>query len=209
MHEPWFRHGLDAHSLMLVWQLGPGERAPAVGMPIPTGLWQDPLQDPRRRLGCSQSPALCPPRRQPVPMAGRRHHRSPQSPPPGSLTTEALPAGAHVAAGHVPAGATVGTRVGLTLIVVHITVGAAPPGVTVTLVPAQGTAGWFTRAHAPVSAATLRSDGTEGLVPSDTRSPLKGGNSTPSPETGVTLPLGQRLAQGSGQTTHHSATMWP
>ena len=55
------------------------------------------------------------------------------------LTTEALPAGAYVAAGHVLAGAPVDAGVRLTLVVVDVTVGPAPPGVTVTLVPAEAT----------------------------------------------------------------------
>ena len=55
------------------------------------------------------------------------------------LTTEALAAGAHVAAGHVLAGAPVDAGVRLTLVVVDVTVGPTPPGVTVTLVPAEAT----------------------------------------------------------------------
>ena len=37
IHVPWFRHGLDAHSLMLVWQLGPGERGNAVSVAVTPG----------------------------------------------------------------------------------------------------------------------------------------------------------------------------
>lgn len=59
-----------------------------------------------------------------------------RSPP---LTTEAFPAGAHVAAGHVPAGAAVDAGVRLTLVVVNVAVGPTPPRVTVTLIPAGGT----------------------------------------------------------------------
>jgi hypothetical protein len=58
---------------------------------------------------------------------------------PALLTTEASPAGAHIAAGHVFAGATIDTRVRLTLIVVDVTVCPTPPGVTVTLVPGKVT----------------------------------------------------------------------
>lgn len=54
-----------------------------------------------------------------------------------TLTTEAFSAGAHVATGHVLAGATVDTRVGLALIVVDITVRSTPPRGTVTLVPTE------------------------------------------------------------------------
>lgn len=59
-----------------------------------------------------------------------------RSPP---LTTEAFRAGAHVAAGHVPAGAAVDAGVRLTLVVVNVAVGPTPPRVTVTLIPAGGT----------------------------------------------------------------------
>lgn len=51
--------------------------------------------------------------------------------------TEAFSAGAYVAAGHVLAGATVDTRVGLALIVVDVTVCSTPPRGTVTLVPVE------------------------------------------------------------------------
>lgn len=53
---------------------------------------------------------------------------------PTTLTTEAFSAGAYVATGHVFAGATVDTRVGLTLIVVDVTVCPTPPRGTVTFV---------------------------------------------------------------------------
>lgn len=176
MHEPWFRHGLDAHSLMLVWQLGPGEREPVVGEPVTAGPWKDPA------VGASLPPRLqAEPRAAPIPAAagahgGREAARWPQSPPPGLLlTTEALAAGAHIAAGHVSAGAAVCTRVGLTLVVVHVTVGPAPPGVTVTLVPAERTTERLTCARAPSSATVLWSDATEGLVHSGPLSPLEWG----------------------------------
>lgn len=58
---------------------------------------------------------------------------------PAPLTTEAFPARTHVAAGHVPAGAAVDTGVRLTLVAVDVTVRPTPPGVTVTLVPAEVT----------------------------------------------------------------------
>ena len=51
--------------------------------------------------------------------------------------TEAFSAGAYVATGHVLAGATVDTRVGLTLVVVDVTVCSTPPRGTVTLVPIE------------------------------------------------------------------------
>lgn len=176
-------HIIDARALV---QARVGRTLVDVGLAV--GAWRESASGRHAHphgavagstAGPSSSPGLQPePRAAPTPAAagahgGREAPRVAPEPParPGSLTTEALAAGAHVAAGHVPAGATVGTRVGLTLVVVHVTVGAAPPGVTVTLVPAQGTAGWFTRTHAPVSTATLRSDGTEGLIPSDPRSP--------------------------------------
>lgn len=54
---------------------------------------------------------------------------------PTTLTTEAFSTGAYVATGHVLAGATVDTRVGLTLVVVDVTVCSTPPRGTVTLVP--------------------------------------------------------------------------
>lgn len=50
------------------------------------------------------------------------------------LTTESLVAGAKVAAGHVLAGSTVHTRVGLAFVVVDVTVGPTPARVAVTLV---------------------------------------------------------------------------
>lgn len=49
-----------------------------------------------------------------------------------TLTTEAFPAGADVATGHVLAGATVHAGVGFTLIVVNVTVCPAPARVAVT-----------------------------------------------------------------------------
>lgn len=51
--------------------------------------------------------------------------------------TEAFPAGAHVAAGHVPAGAAIDAGVRLTLVVVNVAVGPTPPRVTVTLIPIE------------------------------------------------------------------------
>lgn len=51
-----------------------------------------------------------------------------------SLTTEALPAGADVATGHVLAGATIHAGIGFTLIVVNVTVCPTPARVAVTLV---------------------------------------------------------------------------
>lgn len=56
---------------------------------------------------------------------------------PTTLTTEAFSAGAYVAAGHVFAGTTIDTRVGLTLVVVDVTVCSTPPRGTVTLVPTK------------------------------------------------------------------------
>lgn len=58
---------------------------------------------------------------------------------PAPLTTETFPACAHVAAGHVFAGAAIDTRVRLTLVVVDVTVCPTPPGVTITLVSAEVT----------------------------------------------------------------------
>lgn len=49
-----------------------------------------------------------------------------------TLTAEALPAGADVAAGHVLAGATVHAGIGLTLVIVNVAVCPAPAWVTVT-----------------------------------------------------------------------------
>lgn len=46
------------------------------------------------------------------------------------LTSEAGSAGAVVSAGHIPAGPSVHARVGLTLVVVDVTVGSAPARVT-------------------------------------------------------------------------------
>lgn len=51
--------------------------------------------------------------------------------------TEAFSAGAYIATGHVFAGATVDTRVGLALVVVDVTVCPTPPRGTVTLVPIE------------------------------------------------------------------------
>lgn len=69
--------------------------------------------------------------------------RSPRGPhsavSPTALTTEAFSAGAHVATGHVFAGAAVDTRVRLTLVVVDVTVCPTPPRGAVTLVPTQKT----------------------------------------------------------------------
>lgn len=52
-------------------------------------------------------------------------------------TTEAFPACAHIAAGHVSASAPIGTGVGLTFVVIHVTVCPTPPRVTVTFVPVE------------------------------------------------------------------------
>lgn len=140
----------------------------------------------------------------------------PESPTrPRSLTTEALAAGAHVAAGHVPAGATVGTGVGLTLVVVHVTVGPTPSRVTVTLVPVVGATGRFTHAHAPGSNTILQSDG-RGAGPRSTLTsePLKVGVTAPqarhrvsttsgtAPQPGTwsgPLPLSQHVALNTEQ----------
>lgn len=149
MQEPWFRHGLDAHSLMLVWQLGPGERAGGRRARHPRASEGAPPQAPPHPCGAGRA------QRQPRPGEG-------PGPAWAPLTAEALAAGAHVAAGHVPAGAPVGAGVGLALVVVDVTVGPAPPGVTVTLVPAEATTVPSTCARAPDPASVPRTDGTEG-----------------------------------------------
>ena len=134
--------------MMLVWQLGPGERENTVGVAVTPGAmakfclaWRkspalslgpgNPHQLAQEPRGFSTA-GVCPgSMRPPGPALG------PGAPIP--LTTEALPAGAHIAAGHVLAGASVDAGVRLTLIVVDVTVGPTPPGVTVTLVPAEAT----------------------------------------------------------------------
>lgn len=129
MHVPWFRHGLDAHSLILVWQLGPRERGTAVmGVQSPQGLWRGAL--------CGAEPAA------PAVSTSGCCAQLCAAPLEGPLTTEAFAAGAHVATGHVSAGAAVDTGVGLTLVVVDTTVCPTPPGVTLTFVPAEVTV-WF------------------------------------------------------------------
>lgn len=154
IHVPWFRQGLDAHSLMLVWQLGPAEGnsreqlcpSPGAaagshrGSPLSPGR-----KGPALRHGPRADPASLHHRQQALPRAG-----GPRAPRAGAgsgsaagasgpLTTEAFPAGAHVAAGHVLAGAAVDTGVGFTLVIVDVTACPTPPGLTVTLVPAEVT----------------------------------------------------------------------
>ena len=154
IHVPWFRHGLDAHSLMLVWQLGPGEGGTAVSVAVTLGAVARSHLVWRKGPALSLGPGVNPSRSAPPP--GKEPPRVAVAGPvswlraaalggplctrsPAPLTTEAFPAGAHVAAGHVLAGAPVDTGVRLTLVVVDVTVCPTPPGVTVTLVPAEVT----------------------------------------------------------------------
>lgn len=51
IHVPWFKQGLDAHSLTLVWQLGPGEGA-AVRAAAPRGLRPGPTPGPLCSRSC-------------------------------------------------------------------------------------------------------------------------------------------------------------
>lgn len=118
MHFPWLRQGLEAHSLMLVWQFGPA------------GATQDTL---RRDLGWRERWTAGGKKKG----GGGFHDKNPHN--RGRLLTgEAGAARANVAAGHVLAGAAVHARVGLALVVVDVAVLAAPARVTRALVAEGG-----------------------------------------------------------------------
>lgn len=112
MQVPWFRHGLEAHSLMLVWQFGP------VGHKLHT------LHSPCTFHWCTWLTQFI----------TETLTRAAQI-----LTGEAHTAGADISAGHVLAGPSVHTWVGLTLIIVDIAVFAAPAGVTEAFVAVEET----------------------------------------------------------------------
>lgn len=135
MQVPWFRQGLEAHSLMLVWQLGPVGIGARVDGPasLPCAFT---LEGQRPSLRCQQ---LLPVLQVGCIESPRPPGRTCLAVSPTTLTTEAFSAGAHIATGHVFAGATVDTRVRLTLIVVDVTVCSTPPRGTVTFVPIQST----------------------------------------------------------------------
>lgn len=97
-----------------------------------------------------------------------RRHRGVVLPPgrthsavsPTTLTTEAFSAGAYVATGHVFAGATVDTRVGLTLIVVDVTVCPTPPRGTVTFVSVERPL-FVAWAQSPLARLQIQSEGKD------------------------------------------------
>lgn len=93
MQVPWFRHGLEAHSLILVWQFGPE------GHTLNTRQSQTLIQKILARAA-------------------------------QVLTNESHPTCAKISAGHVFAGTSIHTWVGLTLIIIDIAVFAAPARVT-------------------------------------------------------------------------------
>lgn len=87
---------------------------------------------------CTTGSRHCHGRETPVTPAGPGSGSAPGA--SGPRTAEAFPAGAHVAARHVLAGAAVDTGVGLALVVVDVTARPTPARLAVTFVPAEVTA---------------------------------------------------------------------
>lgn len=101
MHVPWLRQGLEAHSLILVWQFGP------VFEP------ENELRIFHFKSGACDKQFT------------RRNKDTEHI-----LTSEAHAARANISTGHVLTGASIHARVGFTLIVIDVTVFATPARVT-------------------------------------------------------------------------------